>query len=59
MSGDTNVGAFLEAGANAALVKPINKVQMEGVLRQHISSWKTADKITNALSALTATSTKG
>ena len=39
VSGDTDVSAFLEAGANAALVKPINKAQMEGVLRQHLSSW--------------------
>ena len=58
VSGDTDVGAFLEAGANAALVKPINKVLMEGVLRQHIPSWNAQDKLTNALSALTATSTK-
>ena len=38
LSGDTDVDAFLNAGANAALVKPINKVQMEGVLRQHLPS---------------------
>ena len=38
LSGDTDVSAFLEAGANAALVKPINKVQMERVLRQHLPS---------------------
>ena len=48
MSGDTDVSAFLDAGANAALVKPINKVQMEGVLRQHLSSWNNLT-ITDAL----------
>ena len=37
LSGDTDIAAFLEAGANTALVKPVNKIQMEGVLRQHIS----------------------
>ena len=41
VSGDTDVSAFLDNGANAALVKPINKAQMEGVLRQHLSSWDT------------------
>ena len=39
VSGDTDVGAFLEAGANAALVKPINKGQMEGVLKQYVAAW--------------------
>ena len=43
LSGDTDVSAFLDAGANAALVKPINKVQMEGVLRQHLSSWNNSN----------------
>ena len=45
VSGDTDVGAFLDAGANAALVKPINKVLMEGVLRQHLSSWNNPAQI--------------
>ena len=38
LSGDTDIDAFIEAGANAVLVKPINKIQMEGVLRQHLPS---------------------
>ena len=45
VSGDTDISAFLEAGANAALVKPINKAQMEGVLRQYLSSWDTDMRI--------------
>ena len=39
LSGDTDVSAFLEAGANAALVKPIHKLQMEGVLRRYVVAW--------------------
>ena len=39
VSGDTDVADFLEAGANTALVKPINRSQLEGALCQHVSSW--------------------
>ena len=60
VSGDTDVSAFLEAGANAALVKPINRLQSEGVLRQHISSWYNShDRLTNTLSALAEMSENG
>ena len=53
VSGDTDVSAFLDNGANAALVKPINKAQMEGVLRQHLSSWSSSKGlITDALMSM-------
>ena len=53
VSGDTDVSAFLDNGANAALVKPITKVQMEGVLRQHLSSWSSSKGlITDALMSM-------
>ena len=39
VSGDTDVAAFLDAGAHGVLVKPVTKVQMEGVLREHVAAW--------------------
>ena len=39
VSGESDATDFMEAGANAALVKPINRAQLEGALCQHVSSW--------------------
>ena len=39
LSGDADIDAFLDAGANAALVKPINKAKMEEVLRRYVAAW--------------------
>ena len=58
VSGDTDISAFLEAGANVALVKPINKVQTEGVLQQHVPSWNnTNDHLTDALKKMSEKNT--
>ena len=38
VSGESDVTDFMEAGANAALVKPINRAQLEGMILNYAPS---------------------
>ena len=43
VSGESDITDFLEAGANTALVKPINRVQLEEVFHNYTSNTNSND----------------